>query len=419
MSNLHDGEPVQQLRKRRETERPEIWWGAPEGGFVPETEIMTTAGPVNAAELTAGDRVYALSPTGGLVKPRILTGTDRVLHEGTVVEIGGKRVDLRLHPDHPVLYRTKSIRYPQVVRAAHLTQREYYRFINDWVTPDRPRLETVDITELVDEFEARAVTSDHGHTFRAALPEGCEPSYVNSHSGYHFDPEMFKRYQSVIESVADEVSVREGRKQRTVPYLFAGDDFIEFIGWYVTEGSVYWPAGKRTAQVQIAQDNPTHRRRIRALLDRMSLNVSINERRFTFGSSLFGQLLERLCGSGSESKRLPSFVWRLSTDQQALLLRTLLRGDGNVRGTYYTSSQQLAWDVLRLGVEVGVKPRYTRRNGMWQIYLREGNDGFRASKNVSTIERSTTLYQFTVEDYCAVLAGCDGRFQWVGVNSVV
>jgi DNA polymerase I len=381
---------------------------------------MTTTGPVRVADLEPGVRVYALNPTVGLLKPKLLTDIDMISHGSELVELSGRRVDLRLHPTHPVLYRTKARPTPRFVQAGGLKHQEYYRFINEWRPPSGTCLDAIDITDHLKRFQARATTAAHGHTFRAALPDGCNPSYVNSHSGYHFDAPTFKRYQSVIESIADEVSVREGRNQRTHPYRFDGDDFIELVGWFVTEGSVYWPTGKRTAQVNIAQEMPQHRRQLRGLFDRMGLAVGETAERFVFSSTLFGSLLESMCGRDSRTKRLPRFVWRLPVSQKQLLMNTLLAGDGNERGTYYTVSQRLAHDVLRLALELGYKPRYSQRKpDRWRVQLSQGSDGFRASRNVATMATRVPVYRLVVEDYCAIMAGRNGRFQWVGACGVV
>lgn len=387
------------------------------GGFTPETEFLTTRGPVRVDSLSVGDRVYALSGSTKLAKPKFVERIEKASFDGPLIALSGKRLDLRLHPTHQVLFTTKARPQPRYRRAENLTEQEYYHFVNDWQTPSGARVDTVDITEFVDEFEARATADVHGHTFRAALPDECEPSYVNSHTGYHFDPTAFKRYQSEIESVADEVSVRRGWKQRTQPYLFAGDDFVELLGWFITEGSVYW-GEKRTAGIQLAQQTPRHRRRIEALLDRMGITPSVNERGFRFSSELYGILLESFCGSSSQTKRLPAFVWRLATEQQRLLLQTLLRGDGNDDGVYYTTSNRLAADMLRLCVEVGVKPGYTRRGKMWRLFTTSGQRRFRSSLNVSTVDVETSLYRVVVEDYESVFAGRNGRFQWVGASGV-
>ncbi len=67
---------------------------------------------------------------------------------------------------------------------------------------------------------------------------------------------------------------------------------------------------------------------------------------------------------GPQSKRLPDFVWELSSRQCAVLLEGLIMGDGLVNkndGTrhYFTSSLQLAKDVSRLIFHAGFTSTYS------------------------------------------------------------
>lgn len=96
----------------------------------------------------------------------------------------------------------------------------------------------------------------------------------------------------------------------------------------------------------------------------------------------------------------------------------LIAGDGNERQTYYTVSERLANDVLRLCLELGIKPRYTVRKGVWQIYIREINDGFQPAAHLGKKEATQDLYRLTIGDYSVVMAGHNGKFQWVGVSNV-
>ncbi len=168
---------------------------------------------------------------------------------------------------------------------------------------------------------------------------------------------------------------------------------------------MYWPKSSDTAEVKIAQETDEHRQSIRSLLDRMGLYGYRNERGCRFSSTVFGRLLEGLCGSGSYNKRIPEFILGLSPDQLQILLEVLLAGDGNDWNTYYTASDRLATDVLRLCIEVGVKPRYSYRDGIWDIYVRQGNDGFHSREHVTRFDANETLYRATVADYNVVLAG--------------
>lgn len=388
------------------------------GGFAADTEVITTRGPVCVAELTTQDEVYALNPTTHLVKVKPVRAIERC-KTTEIVEIRTRRADLRVAPDHPIAYRTKSIAQPRFTRAGDLDEREYYQFTNQWRRPPRAPRETVDITDFTDEYQACVTRSVHGHTFRAALPDGCEPVYRSRNVGYCFDAETFKRYQSELEALSDAVMVRAKRGHRPQPYRFDADAFTQFIGWFVSEGSIHRSSDRETAEIQIAQEKPKHRPTIRALFERLGFDVSVDDRSFSFGSYLYGQVLEQLCGLRSADRRLPGFVWELSRGQQRLLLEVLLDGDGNEQRTYYTASDQLVSDVLRLCLVLGIKPRYSFRRGTWQVFVNAVNDGFVTSKHVERTSTPIPVYRVAVEDYSAVMAGRNGRFQWVGASRVV
>jgi DNA polymerase I len=250
------------------------------------------------------------------------------------------------------------------------------------------------------------------------LPDGCEPCRANSHYGYFFDAETFKTYQNELEALAERVTVHAGRNHWHRPYRFGGDDFIEFLGWFITEGSVTSRDNSDSAVVQIAQELPEHRRQIASLLERMDLSVDTQDRSFSFGSVLFARLLTQLCGSGSRDMHLPEFIWECSTEQKELLLRTLIDGDGHESTKYYTASRQLAEDIMRLQVELGMKPRYGRNGDIWRLSLSTIRDGFKSSRNVSFIQVTEPMYQLTIEDFSLIMAGRNRAFQWIGVSNI-
>lgn len=389
-----------------------------EGGFAPDTEVMATRGPTPVTDLGVGDQVYTLDPSSRLVKLKPVTGVKTVSVESELIAIESRRADLHVAPDHRILYRTTARPRPRFLAAREFLNRSDHKFVNAWRRPPAPRLETVDITNFVDHYEICAAHDCHGHTFRAKLPDGCDPHRRNSHAGYYFSPETFKHYQDAIEGAATETRIHAGRWRTRRPYRFAGDDFLRFIGWYATEGSVTQNSGSDTEEIKLAQKHKQNRVAIAALLDRMGLEVTEDERGFRFSSKLYGHLLKDLCGTESRSKQLPAFVWSLPQDQQQLLLDVLIAGDGNDSETFYTSSDRLAGDVLRLSLELGMKPRYLRYRDMWQIYIRDVSDGFTSWRNVSRVSGGDELYRLTVEDYSTVMAGRNGRFQWVGVSCV-
>ncbi|WP_123537855.1 Hint domain-containing protein [Halosimplex salinum] len=388
------------------------------GGFRPDTELITASGPTRISELSAGDRVYAFDLTTHLIKLKRVTSVQQVTYDGDLVALETNRCNLHVHPEHRIVCRTIGQDELRIRPAEALEDYENYKLANDWRTLPGERLEEVDITDFVDDYEMCAETDVHGHTVRARLPEGCEPVRRNGHVGYCFDPETFEAHQEAIESIAAEVFIHAGPNHHRRPYRFDGDDFVEFLGWFVTEGSTTWPTSSDTIQIQIAQQDEEHRPAIRDLFDRMGFAGHTDSKSFSFSSKVFGRLLESLCGTGSHEKHLPAFVWDLSTNQQELLYETLLAGDGSECGTYYTASDRLAAQLCRLLVELGLKPKWTNRRGTWRVCGRDVNDGFMSSQNVRRVDSSGTLYRLTMKDYSSVLAGRTGIFQWVGVSRV-
>lgn len=389
-----------------------------EGGLAPAMQIFTPDGPTHVDALSIGDTAYALNPETRMLKPKPITAVEQVVPQKPLVVIDCRWATLHVGARHPIYYQTKDIDRPRIVPANNLTDRIYYKFLTGWRSPPAKRLEAVDITDLTDKYQARVWFTAHGNAVRAALPDGCEPVRCNSHTGYYFDSSTFKRYQDTLESLADTVEICGGSNSRGRPYTFDPADFIRFLGWFITEGSVYWQSPKDTAEVKIAQKTERYRQAIRSLFDRLGIDISASPSGFTFSSTVYGELLERLCGTTSHNRHLPWFVWHLPSDQKRLLLDTLLAGDGNEFGTYYTASEQLAFDVMRLAMDLGITPRYSNRYGGWQVFINRTKDGFRSDKNVARRESTEPLVRLTVRDYPAVLAGTDGTFQWVGVSRI-
>ncbi|GAB7093922.1 hypothetical protein JCM30237_10740 [Halolamina litorea] len=387
------------------------------GGFSPDTKVITADGPKLVAELSESDVLYTLDPSTKQLGRSPVTAVEPASFSGSLVNIQGKRCDLLVHPDQRLPFCTKSIDSVRFQRADDLHERFDYKFVNGWTAPSYPETEFIDITDFLDEYEIRTTSEVHGHTFRAALPEGCQPCRRNSHTGYYFDPQTFKGYQQELESVADELTIVGGASQRSRPYRFAAEDFVAFLGWFITEGSVTWRKNRDTAIVQIAQEKPEHRETIQSLLTRMGFDFQSTSDSFQFGSSLYGRFLTSLCGESSKERRLPSLVWSLPTEQKRAFFETLMAGDGNSDGTYYTVSERLARDLCQFGLFLGMKPRYIRRGDLWELYFSERNDGFTPKANVRTVQSEGEVYRLSVEGSSVVMAGRNGRFQWCGVST--
>ncbi len=358
-----------------------------------------------------------MEPHSRATKLKRVTSVERG-NPAVAVSIDAQRLELLVAPDQYIPFVTEAVDQIRFQRADRLDERTRYRFISEWKPLTGTRVDVVDLTTLTGQFQAVARYDDvHGHTFRAALPTGCEPTRRHEQVGYEFDPETFEAYRDAIESEATTVGIRAGPKHRPRPYRFDGGAFIELLGWIVTEGSIYTGSDRDTSTVQIAQDTPRYRKQIQKLLEQLEIEYYEVKGGFRFGSKLYGDIFAQLCGDDSRSKRLPPFVWEASLKQKRRLLETLLAGDGDDKRTYYTVSDQLAGQVLRLCVECGITPAYHRRDD-WRVYCRHVPGGFTEPTHCSWVETSRPFYQVVVEDYPLVLAGQHGTFQWLAAAAV-
>ena len=143
------------------------------------------------------------------------------------------------------------------------------------------------------------------------------------------------------------------------------DDWLEFLGYYISEGCVQ--VRKRLREVNgrdydvadynilLAQENPEGRTKIAACLNRLGFKVfDSDDHQFRICSKQLAEILLPLGKSGD--KYIPREFLNLSPRQSLILFNALMLGDGTQRGdryTYYTKSKQLADDVQELALRCG------------------------------------------------------------------
>ena len=148
------------------------------------------------------------------------------------------------------------------------------------------------------------------------------------------------------------------------------DDWAEFLGWYLAEGSYYYNTKRPDYKVFISQcpvANPDNCRRIEWLLDRMGLKwgrsksntdqLWICGKQLTVWAKQFGD---------SWTKFIPEYAFAWPVSARRRLLYGLMWGDGRkaTKGShkgepksFCSSSRQLALDVQRLAFGLGTASR--------------------------------------------------------------
>ncbi|MWV38325.1 DNA polymerase domain-containing protein [Natrialba sp. INN-245] len=410
--------------------------------FTPDTEVLTPDGVREITDLKVGDEVYSLDPkTEKLeVKPVVETH-DYPDYEGDLIDIETSKIDFRVTPNHRMLVRkneTNGITEDEYsfVEAGNLDRATNYELPHDWEGPDGEQIEEIDLTKLIDgEYEVWVRPSVHGHTFTAEL--GWTPRRVPKADvgtvGYVFTADEFEEHREYIEDVCETSFIHRESGRKWIPRTYDGDEFLDLLAWFVTEGNVYTSEDKQFGEnfrgaattVKLAQDKlpiadggVDHHATIGELLDQMGFDYYVDNRSYTVTSKLLGNLLTSYCGEDSFEKRIPEFVFECSRRQKRRFLEVLIDGDGDRQTNswrYTTSSERLRDDVLRLCAHLGLTANYNRDSSSWRIYVTED------SKNTLRMHRSSSqstaengVHCVTVEDNHTLLAGRNGTFQFVG-----
>jgi UDP-glucuronate decarboxylase len=143
------------------------------------------------------------------------------------------------------------------------------------------------------------------------------------------------------------------------------DDWLEFLGYYISEGCVHTRRRVRAVggrdyevadyNVLIAQENPQGRMKIASCLSRLGFKFfQSDDHQFRICSIQLAALLEPLGKSGD--KYIPREFLKLSPRQSRILFDALMLGDGSRRGNayaYYSKSKRLADDVQELALRCG------------------------------------------------------------------
>ncbi len=410
--------------------------------FTPDTEVLTPEGVRDITALEVGDEVYSLDPETMemTVKPVVETHSYPE-YRNELIDIRTDKIDFRVTPNHRMLVRKNETNGStedgyRFVEAGNLDRATNYELPHDWSGPDGDPLERVDLTEHIDgEYEVWVRPTVHGHSFTAEL--GWTPRRVTKadvgETGYVFTAEEFDEHREYIEEVCERSFIHLESGRKWIPRIYDGDTFLDFLAWYITEGDVYTSAEKEFGEttrgsattVKIAQNShpiadggPNHHETIGSLLETMGFDCYVDDRSYQVTSLLLGEFLRETCGTSSFEKRIPDFVFECSRRQKRRFLETLIDGDGDWQTNswrYTTSSEQLRDDVLRLCAHIGLTASYNRDSGSWRIY------GTEDSKNTLRMHRSASrstaedgVYCVTVADNHTLLAGRNGKFQFVG-----
>jgi len=362
--------------------------------FSGDTVALTVNGLKKLKDVEIGESVYTLNPDNHQLEVAKVTATQRSRTREFIC-FKGTGVDFRVTPDHRIYYKTST---GYVKREA-----EYFRH--------RAGSQYGQIV-----FARHHPLQDESHypEFFSLL------NYIDEHHLVH----------------PEESCVRDHKHSHSkkTPYVFEPRAFMEFLGWYISEGSVSThqrsKGGRQSApdlrigQLRISQrklSNAENYARLDRVLDALGVDYGKDDFAFFFRSRLFHNFIEREVGIGSKNKRIPKFALQPSfpNSLRQVLFESIMLGDGHADGREFTtSSEQLRDDFIMLCFLLGKKVGRVKRaeEGCWRIYLRQ--ERFHNSVKYEDISvepvENEEVYCITTDKNHIIFAGRNYKFNWVG-----
>lgn len=394
-----------------------------------ETEILTETGFKPMLDVVPGEVVASLTPLGELVYLPC-SAVHKYQYKGGLLCCKNKNTDIMVTPNHRMYCEKdngKGVHYGfDFVPAINLPRKSLHK-----MAPDVYLGKSLEYIEIVGtDYSSAAfievscpICSSIFTTSARAPKKTCSTkcSYELRQINYGNKTPKLRQGKS-----------KDNPSQfKEIRLKFAAGDFLEFLGWYLSEGSLErgigsWKNGYSI--VNIAQEKHQDRvDRIANLLDRLGLHFYYDGVRFTIYSVALARWFEKF--GKSHDKYIPREFLGLSHDLLRRLYDGLTLGDGFVgesgHCTYYTTSITLADNVQELCQKLGMVASISKKRqsigrefGYWIGIWRPG------ARTTSIFNRDLKSMAYdgmvgcvTVPPHNTILIRRNGKLLWTGNSS--
>lgn len=184
---------------------------------------------------------------------------------------------------------------------------------------------------------------------------------------------------------------------------YNADNFIQFLGYFISEGFVSSSDVPIKRKISISQKVGEKANIMKKVLDKFKKPYKTKEDMLVWRiyDKWLVKWLRDTAGRNSITKRIPKFLFSTSQRQLKLLFDSLILGDGwkNTGGSaiyYGTISPGLASDMMELGLKLGYSVYcYSQKNGMHKISFYKSNK-YRWLKKSINPTYNDVAYCFTV-----------------------
>lgn len=290
--------------------------GKVRGCYDVETEVLTDKGWMFFKDLDGKEKIATLNPKTYELEYQYPSKVIGYEHKDKMYKLKTKMLDLMVTPDHRMFVAPRDGNFKIELAEEMIGKRRKFATTAEWNGFEQEFI-TFPSVERTHEFSSRNQYTD----FQATR------------------------------------NITFGEK------TFRMDDWIEFLGYYLTEGY-----SRRDSEIVIAQTKQENRDKIISVIRRLGYEPNItDENRIMFSDIVIALYLQEF-GKATE-KYIPRDILDLSKRQLKILYDAMMLGDGAVDNhtAFYTSSKQMADDFQELCLKMGISA---------SIYERESRESY-------------------------------------------
>lgn len=202
------------------------------------------------------------------------------------------------------------------------------------------------------------------------------------------------------------------------------DDWLEFLGYYISEGCCPNVIGKNSNKIDIRQFKGDVYEKINNVLERLDFSPRPIEGRIYFNDKIVRSIISIL-GKAAD-KYVPEYIKTLSSRQIEIFLKALWLGDGstitvgNIKkwNVYVTKSKRLSDDVQELLLKIGkvgvVGRRENNTGGVYVVSVSHSSFEPTIKDKPQKVFYDDLVYDVTVPEYHTLYVRRNGRPIWSG-----
>lgn len=411
--------------------------------FHKDTDIITVDGIKKIKDVKVGELVYSINKKTKKLEIKPVEKTYVYDYVGELSCVKNTNVDVKVTPEHTMLVEHKDsildikandfISKNRNIIPIHNVQEHKtnkYIYLNEYINMDKYfyfieyRDGISDIRLIRKEFKnnnINIILKPYGNRKNICICEQQLPSFS--------DIKKIEKLGYIVY-----IGSKRNKKCNFQPTKVKVDDLSKFMGYYISEGSVYTSVNKIfkntergiSNKIMIYQYKHINLETYNKIADVMTslcvsksgngTKVNKNQKGIYICSDVFYEIIYKYFGIKYNKHIFSKLYYKLN---KKYIFDCLYEGDGNKNNKRYnisTKYKRFFNDYIKLILEMGYIPRYKIEKGEHDVYRICWNHTKFYTKKLDYKKElyNDKVYNLTVKDNYTVCVGLNGKFIWTG-----